>query len=78
MESVILAATARRVMTHWTLLIFVLSLGLVGCNGDTVKDDTGPDCRDMVDCPEDCADGVDNDGNGDVDCDDPACAEACA
>ena len=31
-----------------------------------------------MDCPEDCADGVDNDGNGDVDCDDPACAEACA
>ena len=65
-------------MRFSTLLLFTLTFGLSACDGDTVKDDTGPECRDMVDCPEDCTDGIDNDGNGAVDCDDEACAEECA
>lgn len=65
-------------MRRSTFFLIALHFGLLACSGDTDKDDTGPECRDMVDCPEDCTDGVDNDGNGNVDCDDEACAEACA
>ena len=48
------------------------SLLLVAC---TNKSDDG--CEDGVDCAEDCTDGVDNDGNGEIDCEDAACADEC-
>ena len=49
----------------------LLSFLLLGC-GTPAPDETT--CEDGVDCPEDCADASDNDGDGGIDCSDTDCA----
>ena len=64
---------------------------LAGCGGttgggkdkgdtDCVGDECGStviECVDGVDCPEDCVDGIDNDGDGVQDCLDDECSATC-
>jgi hypothetical protein len=68
-------------MTGKTVTFFLFLL-LGACAGDTseddtLKDDTDTACEDGVDCPEECTDGVDNDGDGKADCQDEDCADEC-
>ena len=51
-----------------------LSLTLTGCGGEVGGDRAAadPDCA-QPDCIEQCDDGVDNDGDGDIDCEDQDC-----
>lgn len=52
-------------MTH--LLLLLAPLVLAGCGTATIDDNDST--------AEDCTDGLDNDGNGQADCADPACAD---
>ena len=45
-------------------------LFLLACNGTTVGEEEGDD-------PAECTDGEDNDGDGEIDCDDLGCAAVC-
>ena len=62
--------------------VFTFGLGLciAGCNGGfKPNDDSNTDdvpCEDGVDCPEDCGDGTDNDGDGNTDCSDSDCSDS--
>ena len=56
-------------MRHLLLTFLVL-----GCGNPTTKEA----CQDGVDCPEDCADALDNDGDSSIDCSDDDCASDAA
>lgn len=71
-------------------MILLLNLLTLGCTGPTAPDDpppptvedtgledTGPTDTGSERTPEDCGDGVDNDLDGLVDCEDGECAETC-
>ena len=53
-------------MRMWSVCLFAVVMG--GCAGPAPSEE---------EAPEDCVDGVDNDGDGSTDCDDEGCAEVC-
>jgi len=56
----------------------VLSLSLTACTDKPSDTGTGTDTdTDTTPTAEDCGDGIDNDDNGLVDCEDTACLDAC-
>ena len=66
------------------LISFFLAMSLTACDGgfkanDETDTDTDSTCEDGVNCPEDCGDNVDNDGDGAIDCADSDCSglESC-
>ena len=69
----------------WRVLLTTLLVSCFGCNGvfrdegyglDTAEVND-PGCEERGDCKELCRDGVDNDGDGRIDCMDPDCSSVC-
>ena len=76
---------SRRPVTHWTVwrarVGVPVALGALaaGCGGESEAGSVDEGQCVGTDCTEDCGDGLDNDGDGTVDCNDTDCAdvEAC-